>query len=252
MYTKRGISHVEMILSFIIFVAAVGFALYFFSPLNSTRLIESSLTYGFREISNNVSISIETFSVVIINEDDVLEKPPHNNVIGIVINGTEKNENLNVRVENLSGNVLPSKIGPGFSREKDTIYVGNISGLGDNEFVFIKLSEDYEPHESPLGNPPIRPYLYEIASWDSDVVISEKRFLALQQSYLINYTGLKKEFNLPNRVNFGFSLVFSGEDAIVAERTIPGGLEVFSEIKRVKVLREIGNIEFADLTFKVW
>jgi len=63
MQAKRGISHIEMILSFVIFVSAVGLALYFFSPTDSSRLVESTLGYSLREIGQNTSVTLEGVSI---------------------------------------------------------------------------------------------------------------------------------------------------------------------------------------------
>ena len=60
--TKRGLTHIEVLLSFLIFMGFVVFALYFFSPFQTSRLVDSSLDYAFREIIKNTTIEIETYS----------------------------------------------------------------------------------------------------------------------------------------------------------------------------------------------
>ena len=66
-----------------------------------------------------------------------------------------------------------------------------------------------------------------------------------------DYFALKEQFNLPGRVNFGFSFEFDNK-TISSEREIPSGLDVFSKVDRVEVLRENGEVEYADFTIKVW
>src|SRR3989344_2949597 len=96
---KKGMSHVEIILSFVIFITAVGFALYFFNPGDSDRLVESSLTYAFTEISENTSLEIKIFTVLIKHDNPINENSIAFNFSGI---GEE------TRVETYEGVLLNS------------------------------------------------------------------------------------------------------------------------------------------------
>ena len=58
---KRGGSHIEMILSFIIFMSAIGAAFYFFSPTRTERLVDVNLEYTFREISAETQVKMERY-----------------------------------------------------------------------------------------------------------------------------------------------------------------------------------------------
>ena len=119
----------------------------------------------------------------------------------------------------------------------------------------MKLSEAfelYQPHGS-IGQPSLIEDYFELGTSEFREVISEKRIRELSEVYKTNYQTLKEDdFNIPSRANFGFSLVFSENDFIKAERNIPQGLEVFAESRRVEVLREDGMIDFADLIVSVW
>ena len=59
---KRGLSHIEVLFSFLIFVGFVMLALYFFSPFRSGRLVDTSLDYAMREVKKNVFVEVESFS----------------------------------------------------------------------------------------------------------------------------------------------------------------------------------------------
>src|SRR3989344_282914 len=101
-YKKAG-AHIEIILAFIIFFSVIGFALYFFSPLKSSRIVDSTLDYAFAEIIKNVSVDIDTYTVIInagegINAGEVAQ---------LEIEGEEGNKN--VRVTDDSGDVMLSK-----------------------------------------------------------------------------------------------------------------------------------------------
>ena len=72
--SKRGIGHVELVLSFIIFVAALAFALMIFNPANTDKFVETSLTYAFNEILKNTTTELEAVSVKINNETIIADE----------------------------------------------------------------------------------------------------------------------------------------------------------------------------------
>ncbi len=240
---KRGISHIEIMLSFLIFMGFVLFSLYFFSPFKTGRLVESSLTYAFREIKNDALVEIETYSVVL-----NLQSPPPEGVIAVKLENAL--DNVNVRAENYLEEVIPSKRD---GSNQDIIYIDFANagyGLGKG-FASIKLSSDFEPYIGSVAERAVDGALYKIASSNSDSVISEKKIIELKNKYDSDYEALKKDFNLPNKVNFGFGIVYSN-DKIEASKEVPKNLEIFSNNERIKVLKANGKIEFADLIVKIW
>ena len=244
---KKGSVHVEIIISFILFASAVGFALYYFSP-TSDRLIDSSFSYLFREISLNTSVNVETFSVKV--NDPGLDT---GNVLNVELETSEENNMLHSRVENSNGAVLPSR----FVSESEglgRVYASSAPfWSGEDSYFYIMLSEDYEDHEnaSLISSPEHNSSFYALSFSNNRELVSEKRLVELKKYYDFNYDLLKKEFNIPNRVNWGFEVVFMNS-TIVAERNIPQNIEVFSEMKRLEILRDNGEIVFADLTVTVW
>ncbi|MBS3098827.1 hypothetical protein J4462_01295 [Candidatus Pacearchaeota archaeon] len=235
---KGGMSHVEMIISFILFVTAIGFALYFLSPFDSNRLVESSLTWTFREISENASILVHTFPVKVDNSENRIS-----DILAVRIDNVNM-DGMKSRVENSSGGVLVSGV------NNKIVFVRN-PGWDEKDFILIKLSQDFEDGDHGLSGIVDESY-YEIAYSDTKELISERRIVGLRENYLADYLMLKKNFNLPNRVNFAFSLKFKENDEIIVQRDISSGLEVFSESRRKEILRSDGKVEFAELTVLVW
>jgi hypothetical protein len=234
---KRGSSHIEMIFSFVIFVAAIGFALYFFSPTNSSRLVETSFDYLFREIEKNASSEVFIFSVRI-NNDTIPA-----GVTDICFNVSGSGLNYGAVVFDENGNDLSGK------KFKDTVSANSSSGWGMINFASIILADEF--YEDVVGCAPNENY-YDISSSLKKDILSEKKIGNLSQIYYSNYTKLKKQFNIPGRVNFGFSLVFFDGSNITAEKEIPQSLEVFVNQKRIEVLKTDGKTEFGVLTVKVW
>src|SRR3989344_9185095 len=65
MTAKRGFSHVEAIISFVIFIAFLVFAFVFFSPFQSGRTLRSTSDYAWREVAGATEQPLEIYSVVI-------------------------------------------------------------------------------------------------------------------------------------------------------------------------------------------
>ena len=234
---KRGAGHVEMILAFVLFVGFVGFALFFFRPTNTDRLVDTTLTYAFSEIEKNTSTEMDVFGV------KRSEGSPDKIIIRVET--SEISDVKNVRAEDVDGNVLPS--------ERNGINV-ELHWEGE-EFAFLKFNEDFDEGNIPKrrgGGPLVHDEsYYEIISSNSREVFSEKRFLGLKDSYEQDYYDVKKKFNLPNRVNWGAVLVLS-DNVIRMEREIPEGLDVFANSKRLEILRSDGTLEFGELSVKIW
>jgi hypothetical protein len=231
---KGGISHIEIILAFVIFIGAVGFGLYFFNTGDSSRLIDSVLEYSFREIERNTTLDVEVFSVKV-----------NNSVSGEVLAIDFPGVGGNAGAETYDGEILNAM------RAGDLVYVQN-DHWANTDFIYVKFCEDLdEDSVSPVA---LNEELYQIGSSETRKVISEKRFKTLNESYYADYLGLKKQgnFNLPDRADFGFSLVFGEGDKIITTKERLSNVEVFSDSKRVEVLRENRKIVFADLVVEVW
>ena len=122
------------------------------------------------------------------------------------------------------------------------------------EFVSVSFSEEFE--KGSVGAGVFNEEYYSISSSEKRKVISEKNISELSGKYRTDYEGLKEEFNLPNRINFGYRLVFSEDEKIEGLREIPSNLDSFVEARRVEVLKENEEGElvlvFAKLEVILW
>jgi len=236
---RKGAGHIEFILSVVLFLGVVGFALFFFAPSGGNRTIESSLTYSFKEIIRDVEVEVDSYSVKVVGSQVTSDS------IAVQIMGIDGNKK--VRVESCEGNVLPSK------RIGNIVYFDWMNDLCDGKyFDTIKFSIDFVESTAPSETPTLDTSYYEIASSSSRDIVSESELGRLEDEYE-GYNDLKKRFNLEG-IDFSFSLSFVGdiEPTIEPEATIPEGLEVFSQSKRIEVLRRDGTLEFADLVVRIW
>lgn len=244
---KRAVGNIEMIMSFLLFIGFLFVSLYFFTPGGgNNRLVDSSLDYALREIVQNTSIDLLTYSIKI---NDVaigiggnpqvitIEFPPE--VMSIP-------DNYNVTAETYDGKKVQVNRD---SIDKSKIY---LSWAG-NKFVLIRFAEDFSS-DSPLPTAaPLNTDYYTIASSSSRKIISEKKMLGLNNSYYSDYSSLKNSLNIPNQVDIGFNLKYDDGTMINAGRYIPNGLNVYSTlVHRETTLQKTNSLNYGDLSVQIW
>ena len=230
MFFRKGFGHVEAVITLVIFIAFIVFAFTFFSPFRASRTLTSTLDYSWREVNDFTSNNLVSYSVVI--------SPTAPSSISILIPGS----NLNASVLDSSGKAISSfnnQFGVHFTKPLDN-------------FVVIRYSKQFNVGNFIIGSP-LTPNDYSISSSDTKDIMFENLFLKLNDTYYSNYTGLKKQFNLPNRVQFGFSVIFSDGSKIEAYQNVPSGVEVISKNDRLLIVRNISlKEEYAEVNVQVW
>lgn len=233
MFLKRnnkGFGHVEAVLTLVIFIAFIVFAFVFFNPFRTSRTLSSTLDYAWREVTGYSNEVVESYSVFF--------NPTAPLIVALAIPGAPQK---NATVLDISGNIIPSfnnQIGVNFNKPSDN-------------FAVIQYSNNFSAGNSIVGALAIQSD-YSISSSDSSEIIFEDHLLFLNLTYYSNYTGLKKQFNLPNRVDFGFLVVFSDGSKIESLKEIPSGFEIQAKRDRVQVVRSSGKIEYAEVIVQVW
>ena len=243
---KRGISHIEMLLSFLIFAGFVIFALHFFSPFNASRLIESSLTYAKIEIIKNTTIEIESYSISL----DVSNSNDLNSVVQIEIEDYDASKE--VQAKNRNGDiVLAERVG---SSNHIKFNTSNVYDTDPTKgFAIFRFGEGLIENPPPGGGGNNMIGTYTIISSEKEKFISESRIINLKTAYEKNYESVRNAFNLPSRANLEFEVAFSTTEKISAQRPLrPQSEEMFVNSKRIEVLRNTGEIQFADLKVRVW
>ena len=192
----------------------------FFSPLKSNRTLKSTLDYAWLEIDDATKSNLETYSIFVTSGNT--------GNIGIDISGIPSD--YNASVEDSSGSPILSY------KDNGVVYFSKPS---DN-FVRIKYSPIFSNGNSISGNL-LANEGYSISSSDD-----------LNKSYFSNYNRLKKDFNLPNRMNFGFVAKFNETYEIVALRNIPEESEVLSKNERFQAVSKSGIKTYVDVRVLVW
>lgn len=228
---KRGIGHVEFILAFLIFVLIVLFTFYFFSPVKSTRLKESSLVYAYKEVLSESSTSLDSYSVKIVDTTSP--------VIAIQL---EDLGSKNIAAEDYYGARLE------ISRLNSVAYV---KPQGKN-FVLIRASDGIDQASDFEDKPMVNTSKYQITLISTDSVISSKKMETLKSQYESNYTDFKKTIGIPTNVNFAFGMIYSASDKITALANAPQSQEVFSHSERLQSIKQDGKNLFGEFWVRVW
>src|SRR3989344_1592899 len=235
---KKGSGNIEAILAFVLFAGAVGFALYFLSPSRPDRLVESTTDYLFREIEQNTSVGLLKYPVAI--NSSLVGTENYTVAVKIEDVFVEKK----VLAINLSGARLEAK------REGDLFYVNSVDAWAGSRFFDLYLLEDVV-ESSDVDVVDEQTDYYSLGVSDSADVISENALNLLKEYYSNNYIELKKEFNIPNRVNFGFNVSFDSGGSVYTSKNIPEGIEVFSSNRAFTFLRTNYKIESGEINVKV-
>ena len=230
---KRGVSHIEIVISVVLFLAFVGLALFFFSPGDTDRLVDTTLIYAFDEVISRASEDIESYSVILECSSGCED------VVGISITGVDPL--LKVSAVNGEGVNLPA--------ERTSVDLVSVQRDG-NTFFSIMFGENFLINSGGSGaDLPV----YTLGASDSKKIISKEKIEELVVEYNTNYLSLKKdEFNLPDRIDFEFELDVFGLNIKPTEREKFSGGEVFGKTERVEVINENGETSFGDLTIRVW
>jgi hypothetical protein len=222
---RRGMSHIEIILAFLIFVSATTFVLYFFIPTGKS-IIPSSLDLTANQVKINLTTSIQQHSIKIF--------PPTQDV-SVPIGGLT---NYKSSSYNLEGNRLNST----YLQEKAYIHTE------DSDFIYLILSTDIV-EMVPSSN--VDGANYELGSTISRDVISQMKFIELNKSYWSEYDSLKENLKLPKGIDFG--IVISSDDIIYTmKKDPPQNIEVYSKIVRSELLTLDGKLRPVNMEVYVW
>lgn len=233
MMNKKGLSHIEFVVSFIVFIGFIVFAFAFFNPLSSQRTLKSTMDYAWIEISQHGREEAETYSISISNS---FVQP----LMNIFVDGVPLE--YFAKAEDFYGNPLPT-----FRDTNGIVFLDR----GINQFIRITYSKSIQNGLPISGTTPIGNTQYVISSSEVKELYSEKLFLDLNQSYYSDYSALKQELNLPNRMDFGFVITFQ-DSQINAINQIPEGVEVLSKNDRIEIIRSSGKREYAEVRVLVW
>ena len=237
---KRGVSHIEIIMSFIIFIGFVLFAFYILDPSKDLEILDSSAVYSISEIKERSMTQLQIFSIVfdvsLLTESAIVELDSSINV------------NEGVQVYNYKGDLLSSRT------EDSKIYFdpSQINTKSSKGFAIIKIGKGLKAKNNYVGAGSFNENSYTIASSDTINLISESKLKEFEKKFDEDYLALKEEIGLPKNVDLGFSLIIDNTEKIRKGSDAPSNKQVISKTEILDVLTDSGEIKKGRLVIRVW
>ncbi len=228
-------SHIETILSFVIFAGFLFTLLIFLNPINQKSTNTAVLDFAERQIVDNLSITHEKISLIIDTPVAGCFRIPNDIGAGAVI-----------LVKDSQDRVRNSKI----SADGSFMY---IQATAAEKYYLIYYNSVLNVHELTDIGPctPILPGAYSYGLHDKDKKVLYENLVAFNNSFNTNYDSLKSSLNIKSE--FVFS-VFNQTNSMImsGERARPSAINILSRnIPLLAVNRDMNRTDII-LNLRVW
>ncbi len=246
---RRG-SHIDVILSFIIFIS---FIVFFYAMIQPNIISKADKTaflnyMGGELIKNLTGAEINTISF------QVNPSYLHSCLQLVDFTGSAEISSMNLVLKNLTGTAFTAY------KSGNDLY---ISMNPDQNTRFFKAY--YSPNFNPVGDWGLFSsecnFLlgYETSDYSinkkenyTSIYIWEDRINSLIDTYNNNYDSLKSQFNIPPKDNFGFGFIYQNQTTITTDKTAPTTANTYSGTFPVAYISANNNLEAGNLIVKVW
>lgn len=244
-FNKKAQGHIEIIISFVIFLGFVIFLLFILNPINRERVSNVIFDETWADIQNNLSINYEKVSLVLdsgvlnkLNSKDCfyISEVPYNLTNTLVLNSqnqpvvssTKVSENQ-ISITKIAGELL---YGIYFSGEFNNLaHSGVLSGCKE-----IKKSDKD----------------YDFGILNNETKILYENLLLFNQSYVSNYLQLKKYLGIKNEFEF---IVYNETREVMSDVTylnkIKSNAVLSREIPITVINKEAQKIKLI-INLRVW
>ena len=241
MKNKRGVgSHVEIIISFMLFFLFVVFLLFFIRPYESSRLTDSVISGLHDSFRSQTQTNFTKFFL----RAEVSNIEDYNSEDCFYVELEDRLFNFEF------GNVLVKEVSEGV--EVETV----ISQLTENKlkitpnnkgkFYNIFISPDF-PDNTNLEQC-TQLTSYSLGNIEEKKIIFNKTIKDVETRYNQEYNQLKKDLNFPE--TFDFAIL--SDSGLEMQGIIPEGVEVRARDYIEEVLFDDGHIENVKFTIKIW
>jgi len=229
---KKGMSHIEVILSFIIFLSFLIFLIAIFKPFSISQESDVYLNMLERGIENfsNVKVNISVLS---------LNQNPENcfyfnyNTSNIIV----KNESYN-------------NVGA-FSEKNQEIKV-YINGT-ENFYYIYSSGEFNESKFNETGCDKLGGMDYSLGLFRSFNMFSNNSLNNLKKRYETNYSTIKKELAIPETKDFSFSVRDSRNNNILnVTKKTPTKIKILARDIPIRIVYQDGTLKYAIMNIRIW
>jgi hypothetical protein len=236
MMNKKGAEHVEMIMSFIVFIGMLAFLIYMF-PFYQPEKSRTGLVIAERAILDYSDMNLTSFTII----TDLV--PPADPGCFYV----PENEPVRAIVKNDARGPVQATLGSSFSR---------LYARASGKFYEIYLSPKFIENNDGFDTGPCTPLAtqtsYKTGMKISINAVSYERLLQLNASYSSNYNNARDGI-LKIKDNFAFSYRnLSGGVIIKADRKKPSRVDVLSEDIPMQMFYSDGSSTFGLINVQIW
>ena len=235
--SKRASGHIEIVLSFVIFISFIIFLFSVF-PVYQTKKSEVGLDSAERGIINFTSVSVNYFSLVLEESAGCFSYPSQDLSSKIIVRNFE---GVRVNAKSLGG-------------------IWYIKDAGNGNFYGIYYSsefseEGYDAFDQTEGCDDLagQDISYRVGLARTDNLISYDKAVNLTYRYNLNYGELKGNFSLPAGENFGFGINdLKGKIILNTSNKRPERTTVLSRNKPIQMVYQNGTYVFGMLNTQTW
>jgi len=185
---RRAQAHVEMIISFVLFVGFVVFILIFLNPVNQSKISDAVLDATWNKVSDNLSINYNYISLI-------LKNPPTK---CFSISSSPINL-LGALVTDSSGNLVYSQVVDSSDMKIDNSGGETVYRLYFSDY-FNSYTKQLDNCDSLLSNFALKEYSFGLSSKKKTILY--EKISELNKSYTENYKLLKKSLGVDNEFDF--------------------------------------------------
>ncbi len=218
---KKGSAHLEIIISFTVFLSFTIFLLYYLAPVETVNLSDNVLQTFRSSFLDYVSVEVPTLFV----------KSNESGCVDVDVSDFDFSSGVVARTA--YGVILDSKI-------NSNIVSVNSADKG----FYISSSDELNSGTYSCSSPKN----YSLGDLRNEVFLSNKSLKELENNYTENYNALKSVLGLPSAVEF--AIISDGY--ISAEKSVPASVESYSDEIRANVLYSNGTIRKEVFIIKIW
>lgn len=229
-FGKKGIGHLEMIISFVFFVGFVFFLFLTLKPYNTSTLSGAVVSQLYNSFEEKV----------------------HTNLTSVFLKANYTGESSCFYIR-LPGRIFRYALSKSLLKDVSGIPVD--SGLDNSNLdinsreVFYKVEISPEFNDNNLSGCELLKN-YRLGSLLERKVVSYNSLKDMADKYNNNYTGLKSDLKIPEV--FDFAIVSEELPKVNMERLVPGAGNVVAQDYILEVLKSDGNVSNVRFTLKVW
>jgi hypothetical protein len=220
---KRGASHVEVVISFVLFFTFVSFLLFYIKPFSDSG------------ISNTIIFTLH----------DSFKEQTQTDLTEFFLKADSPDDCFSISLQGLDISDGGSIVKPVNEGEAASSLINNklsVENKGDfyNVFISPEFSNSFSLDCVDFEN-------YTIGSIKNKKPLYYQKIQDIEEEYYDSYDSLKSKLKISE--SYDFAII---SDIAVMEKNIPEGMEVFAVDYIEEVLKENGVVSNEKFLFKIW